>query len=267
VERAQPASFDDHFSQPAMFYRSLTEVERQHVADAFTFELGKCYEQAIKERELEVLANVDASLCQQVAEGLGLPAPKGNPPADTTVSPALSQVVTEPGPVAGRKVGVIADAGSDLAAIAALTKSLDKLGVQVLVTAPHGGKLKSGRRALVVERTFATARSIEFDAVLVAAGTTPTSDIRLVVLLQEAFRHCKPLGAWGDGVSLLDVAAIDRDAPGVLLAGDADKKFSADLVTALGLHRVWDRASLVTSSAVPPSKPAKPKVGRRRVKS
>jgi catalase len=255
VVRAEPLSFDDHFTQPAMFYRSLSAIEKVHVVEAFTFELGKCYEQSIKERELEVLANVDADLCSQVAHGLGLPAPKGNPPADVTISPALSQVVTEPGPVAGRKVAVIADAGSDLAGIAALIKTLDKLGVEVLVTAAVGGKLKSGRRSLVVKRTFDTARSIEFDAVIVAAGTTPTPDIKLVVLLQEAFRHCKPLGAWGDGVSLLDAASIDRDAPGVQIASAADKDFSGELVTALGLHRVWDRASLVMASAVAPSAP------------
>ena len=78
--RAQPASFEDHFTQAAMFYRSLTDVEQAHIIEAFTFELGKCYEQAIKERQLEVLANVDADLCKQVAIGLGLPAPKGKPP-------------------------------------------------------------------------------------------------------------------------------------------------------------------------------------------
>jgi catalase len=270
VKRAQPVSFEDHFTQPAMFYRSLTAVEKAHVVEAFTFELGKCYEQAIKERELEVLANVDADLCSQVAEGLGLPAPKGNPPADVMISPALSQVVTEPGPVTGRKVAVIADAGSDLAGIATLAKALDKLGVEVLVTAPHGGQLKSGRRALVVNRTFDTARSIEFDAVIVAAGTTPTPNIKLVVLLQEAFRHCKPLGAWGDGVSLIDAASIDRDAQGVLLASEADGKFSGGLVAALGLHRVWDRADAVMASAVAPSAPKKraaPKRSKSRARS
>ena len=95
--RAQPASFEDHFTQPAMFYRSLSEVEKTHIIEAFTFELGKCYEQGIKERQLEVLANVDADLCKQVAIGLGLPAPKGKPPADVFESKALSQIVDDPG--------------------------------------------------------------------------------------------------------------------------------------------------------------------------
>ncbi|MDX1891181.1 catalase [Mycolicibacterium sp. 050158] len=254
VAREQPVSFEDHFTQPAMFYRSLSAIEKAHIVEAFTFELGKCYEKSVKERELEVLANVDTELCRQVADGLGLPAPQGNPPTGDTVSAALSQVVTTPGPVAGRKVAVIADAGSDLAGISALTKALERKGVTVLVTAPVGGTLRAGRRAVVVDRTFATARSIEFDAVVVAAGTTPTPDIKLVVLLQETFRHCKAVGAWGDGVSLLDAAGIDRAAAGVLIASDADKAFGSDLTTALGLHRAWARADAVMASAVPPAK-------------
>ena len=51
-------------------------VEQQHVIDAYTFELGKCYEQPIKERALTVLARIDDDLCTQVAAGLGLPAPR-----------------------------------------------------------------------------------------------------------------------------------------------------------------------------------------------
>ena len=178
AERANPASFEDHFTQPAMFYRSLSDVERTHVVEAFTFELGKCYEQGIKERMLAVLADVDAELCAQVAAGLGLPAPKGNPPQEVTLSPALSQVYREPGPIAGRKVGIVADDGSDLAGVGKLIKALTAQGVVPLLIAPHGGQLKAGRRSELVERTYLTARSIEFDAIVVAGGTTG-GDIKL----------------------------------------------------------------------------------------
>jgi catalase len=61
--QGEPVSFDDHFSQAAMFYRSLTPLEQAHIVEA------------------------------------------GSPPEDVTLSPALSQVVTEPGPIAGRKIG------------------------------------------------------------------------------------------------------------------------------------------------------------------
>jgi catalase len=250
--RAQPVSFDDHFSQATMFYRSLSPLEQAHVVEAFTFELGKVYEQSIKERELQALANVDADLCAQVAAGLGLPAPKGNPAKDVTVSPALVQLLAEPGPIDGRKVGIIADAGSDLAGIAKLVKATAALGVTALVVAPVGGVLKAGRRQVTVDRTLATTRSIEFDALVVAAGTT-TADIKLVVLLQEAFRHCKALAAWGDGTAVLKAARIPVKGPGIEVAGEVDKDFTARLAAALGLHRAWDRAPKIMASAAPPA--------------
>jgi catalase len=252
--RAQPASFDDHFTQAAMFYRSLSYVEQVHIIEAFTFELGKCYEQAIKERQLEVLANVDADLCKQVAIGLGLPAPKGKPPADTLPSAALSQIVATPGPIDGRKIGIIAGADSDLAGVNKLVQAIQGLGATPLVTAPIGGVLKAGRRSVIVERTLLTARSIEYDALVVADGTTPTRDIKLVVMLQEAFRHCKPIAAWGDGTAALSAAGIELDAAGVLVAGSVDKKFIAALAGAVGLHRVWDRTVDVMASEVAPAR-------------
>ena len=252
VVRAAPASFDDHFSQATLFFRSMTPIEQAHIVEAYTFELGKCYETPIRERMLTVLANIDTDLCAQVAAGLGLPAPSGSP-ADVTPSPALSQVVTAPGPIAGRKVAVIADAGSDLAGIMRLRDTLDRLGATTLVLAAAGGTLKKGRTQLAVDRTNLTARSIEFDLVVVADGTTPTGDIKQTILLQEAYRHCKALAAWGDGHAVLTGAGIDISSPGVTVAKTGGKRFTGQLVVALGLHRAWDRAPQVMASAVPPT--------------
>ena len=49
--RARSESFSDHFSQPALFYRSLSEWEKKHVADAYAFELGKCKVRPIVNRQ------------------------------------------------------------------------------------------------------------------------------------------------------------------------------------------------------------------------
>ena len=77
-ERAQ--SFEDHFSQATLFWRSMTELEQTHIADAFSFELGKCLELTVKQRMLVNLAEVDSDLCARVASALGLTAPTGPPP-------------------------------------------------------------------------------------------------------------------------------------------------------------------------------------------
>ncbi|WP_269810303.1 catalase [Kineosporia rhizophila] len=251
--RANPVSFDDHFTQAAMFYRSLTTLEQQHIVEAFTFELGKCYEQSVKERELLVLARVDGGLCEQVAEGLGLPVPKGvEAVGEVVLSPALSQVVAVPGPIAGRKIGVIADSDSDIAGIRSLRKALLKQEAELLVIAPHGGFIGKGRNKEVVQRTVLTARSIEFDAVVVAGGTGHEPDIKTVILLQEMYRHAKAVGAWGDAVEVLTGSGIPADGPGVLQASSADKAFTTELIATLGLHRVWERTAAVMADEVAP---------------
>jgi catalase len=162
--------------------------------------------------------------------------------------------VTEPGPIAGRKIGIIADAGADLAGISAVRKAAAKLGATALLIAPAGGVLGSGARRETVDRTLLTARSVEFDAIVVAGGTTPTGDIRLTILLQEAFRHCKALAAWGDGTAILEAAGITPADPGVVTGNTAGKPFTDQLAAAVGLHRAWDRAPRVMASAVPPAR-------------
>jgi catalase len=104
-------------------------------------------------------------LCAAVAAGLGLPVPTPEP-ADVAPSPALSQLVTEPGPIAGRVVGVVAGPKADLAGIAKLPKALKAEGAVLHVIAPVGGV--PGSRQQIVERTLLTTRSIQYDAVLIA---------------------------------------------------------------------------------------------------
>jgi catalase len=252
VVRRAPVSFDDHYTQAALFYRSLTPIEQQHLIDALSFELGKCYEKSVKERMLTVLADVDAALCEQVADALGVGAPQGNPVGEVDLSPALSQVVERPGPIAGRRIGVIADASSDLAGVGKLRDAALAQGAKVLVIAARGGELRRGSRTEIVERTFATTRSIEFDAVLVAHATQPVTDPRVSTLLQEAYRHGKPVGAWGSGIDTLVAANVPTDGPGVLVGDTMVKAFTTGLFAAMGRHRVWERMATLAE----PSEPA-----------
>jgi catalase len=252
--RANPASFDDHYSQVRLFWQSMTPIEKTHIVDAYTFELGKCYEQAVKERQLRCLAEIDPGLCAGVAAGLGLevPAPSG-PLATVQPSPALSQVGGE-WPPDGRIVGIVVDVvtPASLDGVEELREALFAAGAVPFVVAAHGGQLPNG---VVAQRTFATVRSIELDAVLVAGCPQPPAssgggpeanpvpaglDGRVALLLQEAFRHGKAIGAWGEGAQALARAGIIPDSPGVVAGADPASTLTG-VQAAMARHRAWER--------------------------
>ena len=105
-----------------------------------------------------------------------------------------------------------------------------------------------------MDRTFLTGRSIEFDALVVAGDVEPpTNDIKLVLMLQEAYRHLKAVGAWGTGSAVLEDVGIPLDGAGVVAGKTVGKAFTDQLVATIGLHRAWTRAEAVMASAVPPA--------------
>ncbi|WP_433306211.1 catalase [Actinoplanes sp. CA-030573] len=250
--RANPVSFDDHYSQVRLFWRSMTPVEKEHIVNAYAFELGKCYEQAIKERQLLCLANIDADLCAQVATTLGLPAPQPSITLEEPdPSPALSQVGNV-WPADGRMIGiVVGEDGADGAGT--VREAILAAGALPLIIAPHGGTAGG----LTVQRTFATARSVEFDALLFAAAPSPAPDAvaardakagapvaaavdpRVLLLAEEAWRHAKAIGAWGAGQAVLETAGI-AGTPGVVAADSATAVLDA-LSPLLAAHRAWER--------------------------
>ncbi|GII81634.1 catalase [Sphaerisporangium rufum] len=251
--RANPVSYDDHYSQARLFWRSMSPVEKEHIVRAYTFELGKCYEQTIKERQLRCLANIDPVLCRQVATGLGLPAPEPDRPlVEPEPSPALSQVGKE-WPAAGRMIGIVADDGADLGALAELRTAVFAAGMVPLLIAPHGGMLGE----LPVQRTFATARSVEFDALVLAAAPAPAPDAlpardakagaggaaavdpRVSLLVEECWRHAKAIAGFGAGTAVLERTGV-AGTPGVVSAGSATDAF-AEVQRLLAAHRVWER--------------------------
>ena len=72
----------------------------------------------------------------------------------------------------------------------ALSRTLERTGTlrtdsDVEVAARYGGRLTEGRHSEIVERTFATARSIEFDALVVADGAPKDGDFRAIVMLRS----------------------------------------------------------------------------------
>ncbi|MCX4751041.1 hypothetical protein OG455_37005 [Kitasatospora sp. NBC_01287] len=72
------------------------------------------------------------------------------------------------------------------------------------------------------------------------AGGQPTLDSRIVLLVNEAYRHAQPIAGLADTRALWAAAGIDPQAPGVFSETDGATAVSA-LAEQLGTHRVWER--------------------------
>ena len=70
--RGKAERFADHYTQATLFWNSQTDVEKQHIINAFRFELSRVQTPAVRERMVSGLMNVDAELATAVATGLGI---------------------------------------------------------------------------------------------------------------------------------------------------------------------------------------------------
>jgi len=219
--RARPASFADHYSQARQFYVSQTEVERRHIAEAFTFELSKCEREAIRTRMVAGLRNVDEELAATVAEGLGLrelPAavePAREPRRDLPPSPALS-ILDRPRVFAGRKIGVLVTNGADAEALAALraAAAAERATVEIIAPAVGGVDVSDGT-TVPADQQVDGAPSVLYDAVavLAAPGSARSLAARPAArdFVTDAVAHCKFIGYTSGASPLFEAAGLPAD--------------------------------------------------------
>jgi catalase len=259
--RQRAKSFEDHYSQARMFWKSMSPVEAKHIVAAYAFELGKVEVPEIRTRVVDQLNLVDHDLAAQVADKLGLPEPAEESVDDKmAASPALSQLNTATDSIATRKIAVLAADGVDVQGVDRLTRALEQQGAIVEVLAPvAGGTLSGGSGGEVsIDRAITTMASVLYDAVVVPCGPesveTLSNDGYAMHFVTEAYKHLKAVGAFGSGVDLLRKAGIteqladDTDvvvSNGVVstaaAADDLTDEFSQAFVSAVAKHRAWDR--------------------------
>jgi catalase len=111
-----------------------------------------------------------------------------------------------------------------------------------------------------VQRSLLTARSVEFDAIVIAAAPPPGPDAvssldakaggpaagdidrRVMALVDEAYRHGKAIAAVGAGVQVAEAAGV-ADETGVLTTDDigAVETLAEGLLSVMRGHRIWTR--------------------------
>ncbi|MEL4356610.1 MULTISPECIES: catalase [unclassified Luteococcus] len=245
VHQARPESFADHYSQAHQFWISQTEVEQQHIVEAFSFELGKCEVPQIRQRMLANLANVDAELTQRVADGLGMEVPKAAPAAvapktDLPASDALSILKNGPKDFAGRKLGLLVGPGSDAKQLQALVAAVTKAGGQVEVIAPSvGGVTLSDGSVQPGGQAITGTKAALYDAVALLLTEQAASQLADVPqardFLTEAQVNFKVIGWTPQAKPLVVAAGVKPDG------GWTGLDDPAAAVRDFGALRFWER--------------------------
>ncbi|MXV50707.1 catalase [Pedobacter sp. HMF7647] len=275
--RQRSASFFDHFSQARLFFNSQSDPEKNHIIDAFTFELGKVKTVAIRKRMLGILSLVDKSLASAVAYGLGLEVPQEpekpinkSIPADANPddyqpihvegsvkeSAALSMADTVKDTIKSRKIAFLIADGVSEKSVNAVKKALIAEGAVVEIIAPKLGFVVSENdEQIPVDESLLTAASVLYDAVYVPGGTNSVASLEAeadaVHFLNEAFKHCKAIAADEQAIQVIEATYFSKKLPedfseenvlaeGIVVSDNA-ADLSAKFIKAIAQHRFWER--------------------------
>ncbi|QIS19539.1 catalase [Nocardia terpenica] len=264
--RQRAETFREYYSQPRMFWRSMSEPEADHIVAAFAFELGKVERPAIRAKVLERLANIDPDLVTRVATELGMPVPAtDSETSNAVISPALSQLTKTPETIETRKIAILTADGADTAGVRNVQTWLADRGAVPEIVAPHGGSvtaLTNADETLPVRRSLPTVSSVLYDGVIVAGGPDAADTLirtgPAMFFVLEAFKHAKPVGGLGAGLTVLRTAGITFHLPtdtdlvsehGVVVtstSGDGvPERFVELFAKALSQHRIWHRRTAI----------------------
>ncbi|KAI0546220.1 catalase [Xylaria curta] len=237
--RGLPSSFNDHWSQPRLFYNSLEPVEQQFLINAIRFETSHLQSTAVKENVLQQLNKISNNVAVRVATALGMNAPAPDPTYyhDNTTAGISITNGTLP-TIATLKVGILSSvATSNSSRAMDQAKQLkDRLKASGVVTTIVAERLASG-----VDKTYSAADATDFDAVVVAAGAdadglfslTPSSlsplypPLRPLQIASSAYLFGKPVAYFGGSTpsQTLQSAGFTTSSAnaGVFVSGNLDQ--------------------------------------------
>lgn len=258
--RARSASFNDHYRQATLFWNSMSGPEKQHIIDAFHFEVGKVNDKSIRQRVVDMFNNVDGQLAAKIAEGIGATPPKD--PGGTGVtesSPAVSQKNTVMS-AKTRSVAVLIENGFNYTELSQVMEQLKGAGMYVKLVSKNLGMITSVEgQELEVDKNWLTTASVQYDAIYVCGGQQSVNSLKsqgdALHFINEAFKHCKTIGATNEGVELLNesnIKGVETADPqkkdkvinklGVVTVYAAETdEFCQEFINAVSQHRHWGR--------------------------
>ncbi|KAI5465679.1 catalase-like domain-containing protein [Mariannaea sp. PMI_226] len=243
--RMRPSTFADHWSQPRLFYNSLTKVEQQFLINAIRFETSHLQSEQVKKNVLTQLNKVSHDVAVRVSKALGLNAPG----PDSTYyhnnkTAGISIFGTKLPTIATLTVGILASTGSQksIEQAKALKKSLEDLDLVVTIV----GEVLSND----VGATYYAAEAISYDAIVIAAGAETLFEKKSTFfppgkpaqIVMDGYNWGKPVGFLGSAKSVAKKAGVVNGA-GVYYETEV-AALVKDLQDGLATFRFTDRFPL-----------------------
>ncbi|KAJ6164788.1 hypothetical protein N7470_003460 [Penicillium chermesinum] len=239
TQRDLPEKFKEHFNQAQLFYNSLSEIEKMHVAKAFSFELDHCNDPVVYERMTERLATISLELAQTVATNVGSATPskalKENK-GDTSKGLSQLEYMPEKPTIATRRIAILLADGFDFNQYTAMKDNLQGQNAFVFTigTQRQGVTSECGQQ-VTPDHFFAGMRSTLFDAVFVPGGKHVEGLSKNGVAkhwITESFAHLKAIAGTNDAVPFIQ---SQIGLPEVTVAQDgASLKESYGVLTGYG---------------------------------
>lgn len=258
--RERSEKFKDNFSHAQLFWNSMSGPEKDHIIKAFQFEIGNVGKMEVRQRIVDMFANVDKVLAIEIAKGVGAKPPsKGADASKASRSPAISMANTVKDTIKSRMVAILAEDGVNGSELIGVKKAIEDAGGHTKIISKSLGTIKAADgQSLMVDKSFPTTGSIMFDAVFVPGGKKSIDALKAegnaIHFINEAFKHCKPIGVIGEGLDLLKASSIKvmtfsdqnsgvRSELGVVTAGKATdvSAFVSEFKKAIAEHRHWGR--------------------------
>lgn len=247
--RIRPESFADHYTQARMFWVSMTEPEKMHIAAGFAFELGKCDQVKIRSRMVGHLKNIASELAEQVADSLGMKGtidaikprvPVGNPEP----SPPLSQYSNAPQSLSGKKIGLLTTDEVSGTLYDSLVKLAKDEMATIEVIAPKVGPITTSNGIEIIPDHFLDgAPSVLFDCVVVAPASKHAKSLAAqsasIDWIRDAFAHLKAIGFNDAAKPMFEKACVATDADEGMV--DISKGNLNKFAVAAKKHRIWKR--------------------------
>ncbi|MBN6205278.1 catalase, partial [Ralstonia pickettii] len=240
--RARSDSFKDYFSQPRIFWNSLTPLEKQHTIEGLSYQVGSVKSESVRQQVVDVLVKVDKEMANIVADNIGVNRPSGTNVPVSTKYASLSQAST-PKYAYTQKVGVLIGDGFNGNEVTNTLNVLKQNGVFVSIISERLGTVTgSDGTTIKVDKTFLTSSPYLVDSIYVVGGSSNNqrkfnSDVTEFV--HVAYQHYKPIGVASTAQSFVQSSAGNNLA-GVVFAAN-NPNFGEDFVSAIAQQRFWDR--------------------------